>query len=338
MCAERIPRFNLEATKQRHNLVEFAQRYTKLICISRQGEYAGPCPRCGGEDRFHVKGARFYCRQCNPRGGDIIDFVQWLDGCTFVEACRQLQEDTFLPPDRPTPIAHHSIQVEKAASSSRPTDSDFQRSAWRTIKATQQRLLDEPHGEGQEYLSARGLTETTWRSYQLGFGQTYHPSRHQNMPAIFIPWLSQDGKKMFAIQHRFIDSTLGHNDRYTMKAGSAPTLFGLHRLQPGQQLVIVEGEFNCMAIQQCGFVALSIGSETNARKPGVLTELQTICAQYLEIAVWLDNPQRGRQLIADLTRPGDNAPRLIEQLLDANMLLIAGQLENFLHRTLNESA
>lgn len=39
-------------------------------------ELAGPCPWCGGTDRFVVflDSSRFMCRQCTPKGGDVIDF------------------------------------------------------------------------------------------------------------------------------------------------------------------------------------------------------------------------------------------------------------------------
>ena len=39
-------------------------------------ELAGPCPWCGGDDRFVVflDTGRFLCRGCTPRGGDLIDF------------------------------------------------------------------------------------------------------------------------------------------------------------------------------------------------------------------------------------------------------------------------
>jgi phage/plasmid primase-like uncharacterized protein len=52
----------------------------------------GPCPRCGGEDRFYVrvKQQRFFCRQCTPSGGDVINLVQWLDDCDFLAACETL--------------------------------------------------------------------------------------------------------------------------------------------------------------------------------------------------------------------------------------------------------
>ncbi|WP_186442847.1 phage/plasmid primase, P4 family [Desulfobotulus alkaliphilus] len=47
-------------------------------------ELHGPCPFCGGEDRFFLRPDGFFgCRQCTPRGGDKIDFFQKLHGTTI---------------------------------------------------------------------------------------------------------------------------------------------------------------------------------------------------------------------------------------------------------------
>ena len=42
----------------------------------------GPCPKCGGDDRFvyRTDSKRFFCRQCNEKGGDVIDFHAWIEG------------------------------------------------------------------------------------------------------------------------------------------------------------------------------------------------------------------------------------------------------------------
>lgn len=54
-------------------------------------ERSGPCPDCGGEDRFSVNVRRnlFNCRKCGHKG-DPVDFVQWLDRCDFLRACETL--------------------------------------------------------------------------------------------------------------------------------------------------------------------------------------------------------------------------------------------------------
>jgi DNA primase len=55
------------------------------------GELIGPCPKCGGRDRYSISLTKqvFNCRACNA-GGDIIAFVQRADGVDFRTAIRVL--------------------------------------------------------------------------------------------------------------------------------------------------------------------------------------------------------------------------------------------------------
>ena len=61
-------------------------------------EYAGPCPFCGGTDRFHVwpdyQGGRYHCMRpgndhCG-RTGDAIQYLRDHDGYSFRQACAYL--------------------------------------------------------------------------------------------------------------------------------------------------------------------------------------------------------------------------------------------------------
>jgi hypothetical protein len=60
----------------------------------------GPCPVCGGVDRFsiNIKKQVWNCRGCD-RGGDVIDLVKHLDHCDFVSACGTLTGEP--PPAKP---------------------------------------------------------------------------------------------------------------------------------------------------------------------------------------------------------------------------------------------
>lgn len=57
-------------------------------------ERIGPCPRCGGTDRFSINVAEnvWNCRRCKPDNisGDVIGLVQWLDDVDFTAACETL--------------------------------------------------------------------------------------------------------------------------------------------------------------------------------------------------------------------------------------------------------
>lgn len=54
-------------------------------------ELVGPCPACGGRDRFSVNPRKnvWHCRS-SAKGGDAIALVEYLSGCDFLGACEQL--------------------------------------------------------------------------------------------------------------------------------------------------------------------------------------------------------------------------------------------------------
>jgi hypothetical protein len=59
---------------------------------------AGPCPRCGGHDRFSInlKKQVWNCRGCQ-RGGDVIELVRFLDDVDFRQAVALLAGDDAEP-------------------------------------------------------------------------------------------------------------------------------------------------------------------------------------------------------------------------------------------------
>jgi DNA primase len=75
---------------------EIARRGIQLR--GRGPERWGPCPVCGGTDRFSInlKKQLWNCRGCGL-GGDVIDLVQHIDQCDYRAACETLRLD-----DRPT--------------------------------------------------------------------------------------------------------------------------------------------------------------------------------------------------------------------------------------------
>lgn len=66
----------------------------KKVAGTHGGEFASPCPACGGNDRFRCwpeqgEGGTWYCRGCD-KGGDCIEFLRHFDGLSFGEACKKL--------------------------------------------------------------------------------------------------------------------------------------------------------------------------------------------------------------------------------------------------------
>src|SRR6202795_1471461 len=91
---------SVDAAKAMRIEDEVARRGIKLV---GRGERAGPCPVCGGRDRFSINTKRqiWNCRGC-AKGGDVIDLVQHLDGVDFKTAVQTLGGNETRP-IRPAP-------------------------------------------------------------------------------------------------------------------------------------------------------------------------------------------------------------------------------------------
>jgi CHC2 zinc finger len=86
--------------------------------IKLQGEVerVGPCPKCGGEDRFSINTEKnlWNCSGCD-KGGDVIDLVQHLDGVDFETACATLAGELALKRNgkNPTSIEARKVVVSE---------------------------------------------------------------------------------------------------------------------------------------------------------------------------------------------------------------------------------
>lgn len=78
-------------------------------------ECVGPCPRCGGTDRFSINTKKqvFNCRGCGI-GGDVIALVAHLDDSDFIGACEALTGASCPTGERGKPISpQHKQELEQ---------------------------------------------------------------------------------------------------------------------------------------------------------------------------------------------------------------------------------
>lgn len=323
-----LPNTTIEQAKH-VSVVALAERYSQLRKVSSQ-EWAGPCPKCGGTDRFHVKEDWWFCRQCNPKGGDSIDFLRWVQpGLSFADAVVQLTGGT-LPEATPR-------QPERKQTSRQTSPAEWRRKATVTLQNAQERLL-QPEGEpGQEYLLSRGFEPRTW----LQFGLGYRPDAlvpgtegKKRAPAIAIPWFA--GGKLTAIRYRFLEVQEGNKQTAELGSVFRNRLFGSQglpdwvsltdsdgRFESMCDLIICEGEINAMSIWQVAgdsnLHVLSLGSES-----AKLTDAMIAFAKrYRNVIMWMDRAEVARNLqlaipaASSFTSPGGK---------DANDLLREGLL------------
>jgi hypothetical protein len=80
------------------------KRRNITLCKQGGGELVGPCPVCGGADRFAVNTKKrcWNCRHCGV-GGNVVALVQHLDGVDFRKAIETLVGNTARATPKPVP-------------------------------------------------------------------------------------------------------------------------------------------------------------------------------------------------------------------------------------------
>lgn len=141
----------------------------KYVSGTSGGENAGPCPWCGGEDRFRVwpdhpsgaTGGRFLCRGCG-RQGDGIAFLMEREGLSYPDACKRLGA---------TPKATGAVRTRKP-DTWEPKPAVLPGDVW-TTRAGQ--FVDRcaaalaAGGSGMDYARGRGLTAKTCATLRIGW-------------------------------------------------------------------------------------------------------------------------------------------------------------------------
>ena len=316
------------------NLIDLAGRYVELRKKSAK-EYCGPCPKCGGDDRFSVQVDKFLCRQCHPKWGDTVEFESWKNGYSFRQAVANLT-GAELPGVK---LVERSQPVVKRTAATKPARRS---STWnagakaRLLARMQENLFADVGKPGQTYLGNRALEPHVWLAYGLGF----NPNANGKGPAIAIPWYKVG--RLVGIRYRHIEPVDGQKMSSETGSTYGGILFGGQALpsfanmppEPGRKsgemfrsFVLCEGEFNDMSIYQIAHETavdvLSVGSESATIPKGIVSYAQ----RYVDVFTWFDKPERA--LEAALLLPGSHAI-YSPNGQDANDLLQAGRLGGFL--------
>lgn len=303
-----------------------------LVKLKKHGAYyTGPCPMCGGRDRFTVKRTThdvWICRKCSDgKYHSSIDFIMTYQKIDLQGALQWMNGDT----QRTDPLSMRSPLV--IAEEHDIPSQDWQSQAWIQIDNASDYLFDETKGEaGRQYLVERGISRGSMYMWLLGIGTAY------GRPAIYIPYLDT-GDLVTAVKYRFIDdrARVDKGARFSMKAGSMPRLFGLQHIQKSDHtLLFVEGEINAISVLQtmpCGVSVVSAGSESN----GSAGLLHALASRYERVVIWMDDPLKA---ITTRNRMGRDTTLLKSPIFnsrkwDANEMLKAGVLMEFIKRQLS---
>lgn len=326
------------------DVADLASGYSELRKHSTN-ELCGPCPLCGGHDRFVAHPDWFLCRQCHAKKGDAIELVQWVDSCGFREAVSRLTGDVL--PTGQT-IVRRAKPTKKGGG-----DYDYRSEKWQlknrknVLSMVDDLQIAESAEIGRNYLYGRGISHNTWSTYELGFNASVTLPKHPDklkVPAISIPWRASGTLR--GIRYRFLkhhtytdENGKPRNIKQSAEFGSrfGGVLYGGAGFDNGvivspellalSTLLILEGEINAASCQQVQnnsrLDVVSIGSET----AGLTAPMIAHASKYRTVIVWADREDVANGLREEITHAhAIKSPNG----LDANDLLQAEMLDGFL--------
>ena len=110
------------------------------------------------------------------------------------------------------------------------------------------------HLEYTHYLLGRKIKSESWRKWNIRCGEW------RGVKRILIP-MYDEYKRLIAIYGRAISDDKVMRIRKTKDSDAGKILFGLEHLRKRRKVVLVEGEFDAIYLQQCGVPAVSLGTK-----------------------------------------------------------------------------
>jgi len=304
------PRIDTTELNKRINLFILAGQDTKLK-KKTSTEYAGPCPFCGGRDRFSVmtNGKKWICRNCTEG--------KWTDGISY--AMRRSNTD-FMGVAREY-LGNEAPQIDPAVAAERVRNDQAeqeQRAAYRRTKLAEfskQELTTELHermaAEQRQQWRTWGIPDS-WQDYlELGYtpdkpfndgGETL-----QHSPAYTIPYFHNTtvGKELITIQYRLVNAP-NPADRYRFEYGLGTTYYMTMPTEPISDIVIIcEGAKKAAVMRICSGVnksATILGVPSKSDTGGIVEAVKDCGLVYILLDP--DGEAQARKLA---TRIGDNA-------------------------------
>lgn len=230
------------------DLVEAASRHGAQL--KRHGrEFTGPCPACGGRDRFSIHTAKnaWHCRG-HGGGHDAIGMVMHIVGLSFLQACEDLTGE-------PNPSGREAKPISDAERASRnrkrlaaeekrkqrEADDAIYRENTREAAAAIWGETEPLKGTlGEEYLSGRGVAE----SHQHDALRYHHSLPYPGatrMPAL-VCRVDDVAGSLSAIWRIYLDREGSKADVENAKLGLGPAGGGAVRIGGiGPKIGIAEG-------------------------------------------------------------------------------------------------
>jgi hypothetical protein len=274
------------------------------IASTHGGEYAGPCPICGGRDRFRCwpeegEGGKYWCRGCEI-GGDCIQYLRDVRKLSYQDACSFLGRDTTSIDRDKRPVNKPQWEPREIISPA----NEWVKKCSAFVDYCKSQLWGEEGKNTLDWLrSERGLSEETIKTFHLGWNpkDLWNERKTWGLPDELKP----DGKAKklwlpagvvipcytdMALQRaRIRRFNPEQGSRYCIVSGSStgPMILGNNR----RVFVIVESELDALLLhQEIGDMAGVISLGNAQTRPDKVTAELLLGADLVLIALDGDDP------------------------------------------------
>jgi len=253
--------------------------------------YAGPCPKCGGHDRFIYKtdSGKCWCRQCHEKPMDVIDFHCWLSGIEIPELIKKYRPELYI---------HRTSQKLNGASK------DII-SIWENIfcHTNTDALFSFLHGK------RKISKKTIEKAYDTGFVRF---KKHAGKSSAVFPYKPLQGDNVFALQAISVDQK---PFPFTLKNGSPANKVFIKGSKPAQQvffkcgnditaskiIIISEAVINALTASECfpDACCLALGGSTHTKK---VKALKPYLNDIQKVVVCVDNDAASEKMLRKISK------------------------------------
>lgn len=252
----------LEQVKNKISIVDYVQRYTSNVQLKSLGNNnyrVNPCPICGHKDHFTLYGETNTYTSFNNccEGGDIIKYMEEVEGIPFFEAKAKLYSITNTPLEEYKPTARK--QQEKPQEK-KPSKEELQQVS-EFIEQGIKQMQEQDKQELANYLNSRNIDKAAIDKYNL-----FMAKDEANNERVYIPIYEQGNP--IAYIGRAIDSNA--KLRYKNSSGTMQPFnidyISTEAAEEDEPLFICEGIFDAISIEEQGKKAIALNSTSNVNK------------------------------------------------------------------------
>lgn len=295
----------------------------------------GPCPKCGGKDRFQAlpdvetTGALF-CRQCfSKHNGDGFSAIQWMRDVTFNGALKLVAEAIGYDPVGKTTKTKRRTEIDSRKVQDPIASTTSTAAKPKTVHATPERAIDASawslNKEG--ILESQRVPDMSW---------TYHKSDGSEAGRI-LRWNLPDGRK----EIRQISPTVGEKQKSGWSTTAMPEprpLYRLPELLNATEVWVFEGEKAAEAA-----AALGIVTTTSSGGAGAVPKTDWSSLEGKSVFIVPDNDDAGEtfveKVIEVLRRQAPNARIEVKRLIeDWSEIPVKGDIFEWLEHFRDNSA